>query len=144
MTEPLDEARFAALAEAYGADLRRWPDGEREAGRDLAARSQAAARRLAEADDLDALLDAYAVAPPGEALRARLLAAAPRPRPLAGWRRWFAGAGLGAGLAAACAAGVMVGGTLGGAGLDSGSLAVLTDATASDAGGLFDAAEDLS
>src|SRR5690606_1457714 len=49
--------RFENLADAYGGDLRRWPEAEREAGRALAAADPRAAALLLEADAVDALLD---------------------------------------------------------------------------------------
>lgn len=61
---------------------------------------------------LDALLAAYAVGDPDAALRARIVAAAPRQRAIGRAWRWIGGAGLGAVLAAACAAGVAAGLTL--------------------------------
>ena len=42
--------RFEHLADAYGGDLRRWPEAEREAARDLMAADPRAAVLLAEAD----------------------------------------------------------------------------------------------
>lgn len=103
--------RFEALAEAYGGDAARWPDGEREAAAALMAERPAwASEMLARAGGLDALLDALTAsrAPPG--LAERIVASAPRARPR--WLGWLVPAGMGAGLAAACAAGVMVGAQL--------------------------------
>ncbi|MGO4411082.1 hypothetical protein AB4Y66_13640, partial [Brevundimonas sp. M-11_2] len=50
--------RFEYLADAYGGDLRRWPEAEREAARALTAVDARAAALLAQADRLDALLGA--------------------------------------------------------------------------------------
>ena len=97
--------RFEALAQAYGGDLRRWPEAERTAAAGFAlAHPVDAEKMLGHAAALDAALDRYKVPAPAADLASRILAARPRP---ADWRRW--GAGLGAGLAAACAAGVLFG-----------------------------------
>lgn len=61
---------------------------------------------------LDDLLAAYQAREPDAALRARIVAAAPRQRAIGRARRWLGGAGLGAVLAASCAAGVAAGLTL--------------------------------
>ncbi|HEV2531063.1 hypothetical protein [Phenylobacterium sp.] len=101
--------RFESLAEAYGGDVSRWPAPAREAAALMMASepgfTQAA---LARAGALDAALDAWRPAHAGQALLARILAAAPRAR-RRGWIGWLSPAALGAGLAAACVAGVMVG-----------------------------------
>jgi hypothetical protein len=60
-------------------------------------------------DPLERLLAAYAAAEPGAALRARIVAAAPRERTIGRTWRWLAGAALGVGLAGAGAAGVAAG-----------------------------------
>lgn len=96
--------RFAALAEAYGAAIERWPVGERAAAQAMA--NGAAARAiLARAQDLDRLLDSYRVPAPSSALAGRILADADRivrRRDMA--RNWWAGLGLaGVGLAGALA-----------------------------------------
>jgi len=99
--------RFQALADAFGADLRRWPDEERFAAEQFArkdARAQAILSETAAFDDLLALSPAPA---PSVDLKNRLLALAPTPI-LPVWRRggaWLSGAGL----AAACVLGVLVG-----------------------------------
>jgi anti-sigma factor RsiW len=73
--DAMTPARFAALAEAYGAQIRRWPEDERitaewfaetDLGKDI----------LRQAAELDALLDRYIVAAPSPALRARVLQSA--------------------------------------------------------------------
>lgn len=79
--------RFETLVDAYGGDLRRWPEAEREAGRALLESDVRAAGLLAEADGLDALLDAAPRPVASHALREAVIASA-------------AGAGLGAGLGA--------------------------------------------
>jgi alkanesulfonate monooxygenase SsuD/methylene tetrahydromethanopterin reductase-like flavin-dependent oxidoreductase (luciferase family) len=87
--------RRQQLLDAYGADVRRWP---------LSERTDALPTQV---DDLDALLDAWAAPEVSPALRARVLASAPRPRSAQFWRPWIAA--LSASLAAACAAGIMFG-----------------------------------
>jgi hypothetical protein len=102
--------RFETLAEAYGGDVARWPDAEREAAATLMAADPAWAQAiLAHAGDLDAQLSAYSPPRAATGLMDRILAQAPRARPPGRWTDWLAPAGLGAGLAAACAAGVMLG-----------------------------------
>jgi ferric-dicitrate binding protein FerR (iron transport regulator) len=100
--------RFSALAEIYGADLRRWPADERPAAEALMAAAPEATRDcLADADRLDALLGASRNPLPSPALRSSILAGAPKPR-----RRGFFALGFwlsGAGLAAAGVAGVLLG-----------------------------------
>jgi hypothetical protein len=61
---------------------------------------------------LEQLLAAYETREPASALRARIVAAAPRQRAIGRAWRWIGGAGLGAVLAGACAAGVAAGLTL--------------------------------
>lgn len=101
--------RFEHLAGAYGGDLRRWPETEREAARALAAADRQAAALLHEADGLDALLDAAPRAVASHALRERVIAAAVgaglgrRRRAGIGVMAWLSGAGW---AAAACAGAV--------------------------------------
>jgi hypothetical protein len=114
----MNAERFSQLVEAYGADARRWPVAEREAAAAFRlARPDEAARLLAEADALDALLDAAPHPVVSYALRERVLAAAAGAglkahRPLFGFRpgrlAWLSG---GAFAAAACA-GIIAGQTL--------------------------------
>jgi len=103
----MDRARFEALAQAYGADLRRWPPAERASADDFViADPQAARAALAAAEPLDDLLHASRNPVPSPELRASVLAGAPKPRraaPRFGF--WLSGASL----AAAGVAGVMVG-----------------------------------
>jgi hypothetical protein len=111
----MDRTRLSELAAAYGADWRRWPAAEREAARALVARDPQAERLLFEARQLDAALDLAPRAEASEALRRRVIAAAPRPRKglFAAWTSlrpparsvWLSGAGL----AAAVCAGLVVG-----------------------------------
>jgi hypothetical protein len=102
----MDAERFEVLAQAYGADLRRWPAEAREPARALLAAFPGLQSVLAEADALDAALDAWRVeAPP--ALRDKVLAAAPKPRRRGfGLGLWLSGAGF---AAAATAAGAVAG-----------------------------------
>ncbi|MFD2430767.1 hypothetical protein ACFSUK_27275 [Sphingobium scionense] len=61
--------RFAALADAYGADLRRWPSHEQDAAQAMLATDPANARDvLARAATLDGLLDRHRVPAPSSAL----------------------------------------------------------------------------
>lgn len=111
----MNAERFSQLVEAYGADARRWPVADREAAEAFrAAQPNEAMRLLAEADAVDALLDAAPRPVVSAALRERVLAGA---RPRAGFPRfgfrpgrlvWLSG---GAFAAAACA-GVIAGQTL--------------------------------
>ncbi len=111
----MNAERFSQLVEAYGADARRWPVAEREAAEAFRlARPDETARLLAEADAVDALLDAAPRPVVSHALRERVLAAAAGAglkarRPWFGFRpgrlAWLSG---GACAAAACA-GVIAG-----------------------------------
>ena len=101
--------RFEHLADAYGGDLRRWPQSEREAARALAATDLQAAALLRDADGLDALLDAAPRVVASHALREQVIAAAAsaglgrRRREGFGVMAWLSGAGW---AAAACAGAV--------------------------------------
>lgn len=103
--------RFEALAEAYGGDVTRWPEAERDAAALLmAADASLATSILARAESLDAALDAWAPAKVSHELRERVIASAPAPRaPAFSLRAWILRASLGAGLAAACVAGLAMG-----------------------------------
>lgn len=111
MPQPMELERFQSLAERYGADLNRWPDGEREAAHACcAAHAAASARILAGEAELDAWLDADQAVTPSARLRDQILASAPKPRRvprIAGidFGYWLSGAGL----AAAAAAGLAIG-----------------------------------
>jgi hypothetical protein len=103
--------RFEALAEAYGGDVARWPDAEREAAAELMTAQPGWARDvLARAGDLDAALTAFAPPRGSPGLAERIAAGAPKAR--ARWARWLLPAGMGVGLATACVAGVMAGAQL--------------------------------
>lgn len=103
----MDLTRFEALAEAYGADLRRWPAAERDAADALMAAEPEPARAiLAEAEGVDDLLAASRPPLVSQALRDAVLAGAPRPRPRrSGLGFWLSGAGF----ATAAVAGMLVG-----------------------------------
>lgn len=65
--------RFAELAEAYGGEIDRWPEGERFAALSLAGRSEEARTLLADAHGLDFLLSRIDTPPnPSPALRGRV------------------------------------------------------------------------
>ncbi|AIO70316.1 hypothetical protein [Burkholderia oklahomensis] len=103
--------RFRRIVAAYGADARRWPDGERAAADAWArAHRDEAAAALAGAAVLDAWLARDAVAPPAPALVEQIVATAPVRRLF--WRRgrfWWSGAAFaGVGLAGAVAGAIAV------------------------------------
>ena len=75
----MNEQRLAEIIEAYGALSQRWPEAERNAANELLARSPEARALLAQAVELDRLLDTVPLeAAPSTALVERLLAARPR------------------------------------------------------------------
>ena len=105
--------RFARIVDAYGADPRRWPDGERAAAcAFVQAHPDEAQQRLAAAASLDAGLDADVVETASRALQRRIVASAPAPsrartakgRPA---RWWLSGAALAGAGVAGLAAGAM-------------------------------------
>lgn len=102
--------RFLALVAAYGADRRRWPDGERAAAEAFAAtHADIAGPALAEADAMDALLHRSPTPQVSIALRDRVTAAAVSARRTGRvWRNRLSLA-FGAGWAAATCAGVAAG-----------------------------------
>ncbi|WAH56917.1 hypothetical protein LZ023_28595 [Pseudomonas silvicola] len=70
--------RFEHLADAYGADLRRWPAAEQVAARALlASRNARALAAVAQAGHLDALLDSHRIAAADPAFARRIVASAP-------------------------------------------------------------------
>ncbi len=104
--------RFAYLADAYGADLQRWPAAERSAAQALLERNDAASLQvLQQARQLDSLLDSYHLAPPDPALARRIAASAIPDRPESFWSRyadWLSRVGfVGVGLAG-IATGILV------------------------------------
>jgi hypothetical protein len=114
MMTSMDATRFAALAEAHGGAIARWPAAEQDAAYGwLAEAPDLAQAVLNEAQALDEMLRAVRPPSPSAALRDHILALAPQPRapvrPAGRLWRWLAGAGVGAALAASCAGGVAVG-----------------------------------
>ncbi len=106
--------RFLALVAAWGADARRWPDGERMAAQAfVAANPETAGAALAEADAIDALLHRSPAPRLSMALRDRVIASAAGAglTPRREGRRWLDRLTLvlGAGWAAAACAGVAAG-----------------------------------
>ena len=113
MTTQMTETRFSDLAQAYGGDLRRWPEVDRGPAEIWqAAEPRRAAAILAEADALDAALDLSTAPTWSPELFERIVQAAPRAVSRTRLWRWISGAGLGLGLATACAGGVAVGAVL--------------------------------
>lgn len=106
MTDPLmSMARFAALADAYGGAVARWPTAERENAYRLAAQPGARAI-LARAAQVDTVLDSWTVASPSTALRRSVLPPARRQSPQARLKLWWSGIGIAAALAGAAAGSV--------------------------------------
>jgi hypothetical protein len=110
----LTAERFNALVSAYGADVRRWPEGERTAAQTYLAAEPGAARVvLAEADALDALLHAAPTPQVSATLRGRVIASAAEAglKARRHGRVWLDRLALvlGAGWAAAACAGVAAG-----------------------------------
>ena len=85
----MNRTRFAALAEAYGSDLKRWPTAERIAADAWATENSEATAILQRERGLDRVLSAYPVAQPSLDLQrriaTRLLAEARQPGPIARW-----------------------------------------------------------
>lgn len=109
--------RFLALVAAYGADRRRWPDGERAAAEAFAAtHADISAPALAEADAMDALLHRSPTPQVSMSLRDRVTAAAVSARRTGRvWKNRLSiafGAGWAAATCAGVAAGVMLTGHL--------------------------------
>jgi hypothetical protein len=100
--------RLHALADAYGADLRRWPASERAFAESLIAADPSLKTALDPGGGAGRLLDASPAPTPSADLTARLLAAAPKAKT----RRYHLdriALFLGAGWAAAACAGVVAG-----------------------------------
>lgn len=108
MAVEMSAARFAALTDAYGGDLGRWPADARIAAFAIARTAQGH-DMLAEAAALDAALDRFTVPEPSMRLSDRIMASAPQPR--RAWARatrWrWAGFG-GIGLAGTAAGALLV------------------------------------
>ncbi|MGJ3231285.1 MAG: hypothetical protein ACFE0P_05775 [Oceanicaulis sp.] len=96
--------RFKALCQAYGGDLRRWPDVERADAQALAAQSERARYALADAAMLDAALSQARSPAPSPDLARRIAAGAPgTPAPRSatpGWAAMAAALALAVGLGA--------------------------------------------
>ena len=104
--------RFAYLADAYGADLQRWPVAERGAALGLLECGDVTSLQvLQQARQLDSLLDSYQLAPPDPALARRIAASAVMTKPVSFWSRyadWLSSVGfVGVGLAG-IATGILV------------------------------------
>ena len=69
--------RFETLIDAYGADADLWPDDERDSALALLEQSDRAQRLVAEAAELDEILNQAPAVEPSAALRQRVLDAAP-------------------------------------------------------------------
>ncbi|MCO7569463.1 hypothetical protein NJH78_05705 [Pseudomonas chlororaphis] len=101
--------RFAYLADAYGADLQRWPSAERAQAQALLDTGHATARQaLQQARWLDTRLDSYRVPEPSPALVRQIIAtAALHPPAPTLWQRyagWLTSLGwIGVGLSGAAA-----------------------------------------
>jgi hypothetical protein len=108
-TPPLTLSRFRELAEAYGANVERWPEQERSGARALLARSEQARSVLGQEESLDALLAGLAPAPVPENVLARLsrVPEVRAPRPMRLGRRALVGPAIG--WAAAAALGLWLG-----------------------------------
>ncbi len=100
MTE-LSPARFAALAEAYGGDIGRWPEETRAAAFRMAA-DPAFQAMLVEAGRLDLRLDLSRTEPASAELRARIIRSWPRPLSRRA-KIWWSGIGIATALAGAVA-----------------------------------------
>ena len=116
-TERMDETRFGDLADAFGGDIRRWPENERDIARAWIDAHPEAERALFEARQTDAALFASSNPQVSMALRDRVIASAATAglKARAAWPSlrkllWIGGAGW----AAAACAGVVFGTNLGG------------------------------
>jgi hypothetical protein len=99
--------RFAALALAYGSDLERWPDADREAAVLYLAATPAAAEILNRERDLDAALaGSVALAPDADRQRHAITALYQQSTARAERRRWFSGFWMAGVLSSGVAAGV--------------------------------------
>ncbi|PBC09998.1 hypothetical protein [Mesorhizobium sp. WSM3859] len=101
---PMDAGRFAALADAYGSALHRWPPAEQAAAM-LFAETEQGRAILRRAGRLDVMLDRYRVEAPSPALHRAIVArATTEVRQERRRRFWWLGFGLaGVGLAGAVA-----------------------------------------
>src|ERR1700733_14718890 len=69
--------RLEQLADAWGADLARWPESERTQAQALLGRDAAAGAVLNRPAELDAMLAAHSIEPPDAQLVRAVLASAP-------------------------------------------------------------------
>ncbi|PBB80393.1 hypothetical protein CK218_13530 [Mesorhizobium sp. WSM3879] len=99
---PMNAQRFAALADAYGSALHRWPRAE-QAAATLFAESEEGRAILATAGRLDVILDRHHVEAPSRTLHGEIVARATTQLSQGRRRRfWWLGFGLaGVGLAGA-------------------------------------------
>ena len=81
--------RFRSLLDAYGADLRRWPEAERDAAHAVAGDRAELRAAVAEAAMLDRELDCHEIAAPAAALIDRIVAAAASSSADAPSRPWW-------------------------------------------------------
>jgi hypothetical protein len=110
MSSEMNANRFASLAEAYGGDIRRWPEAERAAAWAFAKVEPAAAEPVLDAARrIDLALNAGPGFHPSPALRELVLASAPRAQPRMAWGGWAPRWLAPAGFAAACVAGAWLG-----------------------------------
>ncbi len=108
---PLSPARFAALVEAYGGTIARWPKAVREEAERLSAHDPVLRALLTQADALDTRLDRWRVPPPSPALHQRI-AAARRYSLTRRIRLWWTGIGLAAAMAGAAAGSIAAAATV--------------------------------
>lgn len=122
-TDRMSLERFEAIVAAYGARPDRWPTAERQAAEILLAGSATARALLDGAAALDGLLDTVPAPAPSPAVRAAILAAAPRAatpslvgRLAEAWRTFSGELGgfrvAGPALAASLLLGIVVGGVM--------------------------------
>lgn len=78
----MDQRRFMELAEAFGADLRRWPSGDAERARALLIEQPDLQAELDRADELDRSLLALHAEPNMAAMQSAVLAAIAEPAPV--------------------------------------------------------------
>jgi anti-sigma-K factor RskA len=117
-TEKMTLERLRAVIESYGANATRWPETERAAAAALLAESAEARAVATDAAPLDELLDAVPAVAPTSAMRAAILAGAPRAKARRGegWRTFIGELGgwrlAGGVLAASLVLGIVSGGWL--------------------------------
>ena len=91
----MDNDRFNAILEAYGADPARWPDAERERATAFLQADSGAKAAFDHAAELDAMIAPAAIAPvASDMLTARLLRSVPRPEIFGDWKHVAAAAAL--------------------------------------------------